>query len=155
MGTKMAVALPVIFMAHIEKQLLALSLHKPLVWRIFIHDMLWTLPKAEINNLIDFANSVHTTIKFTHEMSSEKIVFLNREGPRFISDKILYVQTHLKPRETFQYTQLSPCHPLSIKKGFVNGEALLVEHWAVGREFDSSRTNTQGLKVTEWKVLPL
>ena len=36
--------------------------------------------------------------------------------------------------------------------------AQLVEHWgchAGGREFDSGRTNTQGLKITEEKVLPL
>ena len=60
-------------------------------------------------------------------MSSEKIVFLDTEvfkGPRFITDKILDVQTHFKPTETFQYTHFSSCHPLSVKKGFVKGEAL-------------------------------
>ena len=129
MGTKMAVAFAVIFMAHIEKQLLALSPHKPLIWKRFIDDIfsVWTLPKAEINNFIVFANSFHTTIKFTHEMSSEKIVFLDTEvfkGPRFITDKILDVQTHFKPTETFQYTHFSSCHPLSVKKGFVKREAL-------------------------------
>ncbi|XP_068711498.1 uncharacterized protein [Montipora foliosa] len=129
MGTKMAVAFAVIFMAHIEKQLLALSPHKPLIWKRFIDDIfsVWALPKVEINNFIVFANSFHTTIKFTHEMSSEKIVFLDTEvfkGPRFITDKILDVQTHFKPTETFQYTHFSSCHPLSVKKGFVKGEAL-------------------------------
>ena len=129
MGTKMAIAFAVIFMAHIEKQLLALSPHKPLIWKRFIDDIfsVWTLPKAEINNFIVFANSFHTTIKFTHEMSSEKIVFLDTEvfkGPRFITDKILYVQTHFKSTETFQYTHFSSCHPLNVEKGFVKGEAL-------------------------------
>ena len=42
----------------------------------------------------------------------------------FVSDKILDVQTHFKPTETFQYTHFSSCLPLSIKKGFVKGEAL-------------------------------
>ena len=112
MATKMAVAFAVIFMAHIEKQLLAISPHKPLIWKRFIDDIfsVWTLPKAEINNFIDFANSFHTTIKFTHEMSSDKIVFLATEvfkGPRFITDKILDVQTHFKPTETFQYIHFS------------------------------------------------
>ena len=115
MGTKIAVAFAVIFMAHIEKQLLANSPHKPLIWKRFIDDIfsVWTLPKAEINNFVEFANSFHTTIKFTHEMSSEKIVFLDTEvfkGPRFIIDKI--------------NTHFSSCHPLSVKKGFVKGEAL-------------------------------
>ncbi|XP_044167639.1 uncharacterized protein LOC122951676 [Acropora millepora] len=97
MGTKMAVAFAVIFMAHIEKQLLANSPHKPLIWKRFIDDIfsVWTLPEAEVNNFVEFANSFHTTIKFTHEMSSEKIVFLDTEvfkGPRFITDKILDVE---------------------------------------------------------------
>ena len=90
---------PFIFMVHIEKQLLAISPHKPLIWKRFIDDIfsVWTLPEAEINNFVEFANSFHTTIKFTHEMSSKKIVFLDPEvfkGPRFITDKILDVQTH-------------------------------------------------------------
>ena len=29
-----------------------------------------------------------------------------------------------KPTETFQYTHFSSCHPPSVKKGFVKGEAL-------------------------------
>ena len=85
------------------------------------------VPKAEINNFIDFTNSIHTTIKFMHEMSLEKIVFLDTEVlkvARFINDKILDVQTHFKPTETFQYTHFSSCHPLSINKGFAKGETL-------------------------------
>ena len=131
MGTKMAVAFAVIFMAHIEKQLLAISPHKPLIWKRFIDDIfsVWTLPEAEINNFVQFAISFLTTFKFTREMSSGKIVFLDTEGfkgPRFITYKILDVQTHFKPTETFQYTctHFSSCHPLSVKKGFVKGEAL-------------------------------
>ena len=60
-------------------------------------------------------------------MSSEKIVFLDTEvfkGPRFITDKILDVQTHFKPTETFQYKHFSSCHSLTVKKGVANGEAL-------------------------------
>ena len=75
MGTKMGVSLAVIFMAHIEKQVLAISPHIRLIWKRFIDDVfsVWTLPKAEVNNFIEFANSFYTTIKFTHEMSSERI----------------------------------------------------------------------------------
>ena len=55
MGSKIAAAFAVIFMAHIEKQLLAASPQKP-----------------TFCNFIDFVNSFHATIKFTHEVSSEK-----------------------------------------------------------------------------------
>ena len=126
MGTKMAVAFAVIFMAHIEKQLLAISPHKPLIWKRFIDDIfsVWTLPEAEINNFVEFAISFHTTFKFSpHEMSSEKIVFLDTEvfkGPRVITYKILDVQIHFKPTETFQYTHFSSCHPLSSPQSLSN-----------------------------------
>ena len=36
----------------------------------------------------------------------------------------LEVQTHYKPTEAFQYTHSSSSHPLSVKKGFIQGETL-------------------------------
>ena len=131
MGTKMAVAIAVIFMAHIDKQLLLASPQKPIPCKRFIDDTfsVWTLSEREINNFVDFANLFHTTMKFKHEMSSEKIVFLDTEvfkGPRFTDNKTLDVQTHFKPTETFQYTHFSSCHHFSVKKGFIKGEALRV-----------------------------
>ena len=65
----MAVAFAVIFMAHIEKQLLAASPQKPTIfWKRFIDEIfsVWTLPEKETSNFIDYANSFHATIKFTH-----------------------------------------------------------------------------------------
>ena len=117
----------VIFMAHIEKQLLASSPHKPIIWKRFIDDIfsVWTINENEINDFVIFANSFHPTIKFTCEMSSERIVFLDTEvfkGPRFAEGKILDVETHFKPTETFQYTHFSSCHPFSVKKGFIKGK---------------------------------
>ena len=89
-------------MAHIEKQLLASSPHKPIIWKRFIDDFfsVWTINENEINDFVLFANSFHPTIKFTCEMSSERIVFLDTEvfkGPRFAEGKILDVETHFKP----------------------------------------------------------
>ena len=57
----------------------------------------------------------------------KKIVFLDAEvfkGPRFADNKTLYVGTHYKPTETFQYTHFSSSYPLSVKKGFIKGETL-------------------------------
>ena len=145
MGTKMAVASSVIFMAHVEKQLLLSSLHKPIIWKRFIDNIfsVWTSSKQEIDSFIDFANRFHTTIKFTCEMSSEHAVFLDTEvfkGPRFASNKILDVQTHFKATETFQYTHFSSCHPLSVKKGFIKGETLrLLRMNPIKEKFESSK----------------
>ena len=101
MGTKMAVAFAVIFMAHIERQLLAASPFKPTLWKRFIDDIfsVWTISEQEINDFVSFANNFHPTIKFTCEMSSERIFFLDTEvfkGPRFAISKTLDVQTHFK-----------------------------------------------------------
>ena len=132
MGTKMAVAFAVIFMAHIERQLLAASPQKPIFWKRFIDDIfsVWTLHEKEIGIFVDFANSFHATIKFTHEMSSEKIVFLDTEvfkGPRFAHSKTLDVQTNYKPAETFQYTHFSSSHPsLSVLRRVLLKEKLCV-----------------------------
>ena len=143
MGTKMAVAFTVIFMTHIEKQLLASSPHKPIIWKRLIDDifLVWTINENEINDFVLFANSFHPTIKFTCEMSSERIVFQDTEvfkGPHFAEGKILDVETHLKPTETFQYTHSSSCHPFSAKKGFIKGETLrLLRTNSVETKFES------------------
>ena len=106
MGTKMAVASSVIFMADLEKRLLAASPLKPLVWKRFIDDIFsfWNIPMEEVSIFVNFANSFNTTIKITCEMSSERAVFLDTEvfkGPRLSSLRILNSQTHFKTTETF------------------------------------------------------
>ena len=50
MGTKMAVAFAVIFMAHIEKQLLASSPHKPIIWKRFIDDIFFSVDHKRKRN---------------------------------------------------------------------------------------------------------
>ena len=128
MGTKMAVAFSIIYMADFEERLLKASPHKPLVWKRFIDDIfsLWVTLKAEVTKFVNFANSFHPTIKFTCEMSPENAVFLDTEvfkGPRFSTLKFLDVRTHFKPTETFQYTHFSCCHPINTKRGFIKGES--------------------------------
>ena len=97
MGTKMAVAFAVIFMAHIEKQLLtSYKPHKSFLCERYIDDIfcVWTIPETESNNFIDFADPFYATFRFKREMSSEKIVFLDTEvftRQRFIDRKILDV----------------------------------------------------------------
>ena len=55
MWTKMAVAFSVIFMADLEKRLLAASPLKPLVWKRFIDDIfsLWNIPREEVSIFVN------------------------------------------------------------------------------------------------------
>ena len=133
MGAKMAIAFAVIFMAHIEKQLLTAAPQKqPIFWKRSVIDDIFsvrTLPEKEISNSVDFANSFHATFEFTHEISSEKIVFLDTEvfkGPRFADSNTLDVQTHYKPTETFQYMHASLQVTLSVLRRVLLKEKLCV-----------------------------
>ena len=113
MATKMAVAFLVTFMAHVEKQLLHASPYSYFSgWKKFIDDIfsVWTLPETKINNFIDFANSFHTTIKFTLTTCHQNRLFsLDTEvfkGPRFI-------QTHYLSRQKRFDMRISPHFTLS------------------------------------------
>ena len=48
------------------------------------------------------------------------------KGTRFKEKSILDEKTRFKKTETFQYTHFTSCHPPSVKKGFVKGEALRI-----------------------------
>ena len=129
MGTKMAVAFANIFMADFETKLLQNSEYQPEFWKRFIDDIIsaWLLSVQEIERFLNYANSIHPTIKFTAEISDKQVPFLDTivfKGTRFESQNILDLKTHFKPTETFQYLHFSSSHPKGVKKGFVKGEAL-------------------------------
>ena len=109
MGAKMAVSFSVVFMADMEKRLLAASPLKSLVWKRFMDDIfsLWNIPLEEVSIFVNFANLFHPTINFTYELSSECAVFLDTEvfkGPRLSTLRILDSQANFEPTETFQCT---------------------------------------------------
>ena len=74
MGTKMAPSYANIFMGDLEERLLLSSLKQPLSWFQFIDDvdMKWTHSDKEIDDFLKHANSIHPSIKFTHEVSKTK-----------------------------------------------------------------------------------
>ena len=122
-----AVAFANIFMGKVETELLNRSAFKPLVWKRYIGDIfsLWVIIREELQQFIEQANTHHSTIKFTAEIS--EITFLDTvvyKGNRFITESVLDVRTHYKATETFQYTHFSSCHPPGVKRGFIEGEAL-------------------------------
>jgi len=79
MGTKMAVSFANIFMAAVETEIINRSHIKRLTWKRYIDDVfsLWNINKEEINTFIELANSYHTTMKFTAEISDTEITFLD------------------------------------------------------------------------------
>ena len=84
---------------------------------------------TDIEAFTEQANLHHPTIKFTTETFDTETVFLDAvvyKGTRFKEKSILDAKTHFKQTETFLHTHFTSCHPPSVKKGFVKGEALRI-----------------------------
>jgi hypothetical protein len=79
MGTKMAPSYANICMGNLEERLLLSSLKQPLSWFRFIDDvdMKWIHSDKELDEFFEHANSIHPSIKFTHEVSKTKMSFLD------------------------------------------------------------------------------
>ena len=72
MGTRIAPSYVNLFMGKFEQQAIDSSSLKPFIsWR-FIDDifMIWTHGEKHLETSIGYLNSIHTTIKFTHDYSN-------------------------------------------------------------------------------------
>ena len=115
MGTKMAPCFANLFMASIEKEFIDNSPHKPLLYTRFIDDifLLWTHGRPALDDFILRANSIHPTIKFTVDISNEKVPFLDV----MVSLTPVGFKTSLyrKPTDRPTYLNYTSFHPPHIK----------------------------------------
>ena len=110
----------------LEKKILNLSPHIHTLFR-FMDDTLvfFTASIQELEDLVKTANTLHPTLKITHEVSTETIQFLDLviyKGERFKSTGILDIKCHTKKTETGQYLHRTSSHPESVFRGFLKGE---------------------------------
>ena len=79
MGTKMAPKYTNIFKHQLQTKLMSQSSKKTLQYLHYIDDiwMVWTHGKDTLLELIDNANRLHPTIKFTYLLSPETVNFLD------------------------------------------------------------------------------
>ena len=79
MGTQVAPTYANIFMADFENRFVYTSDMQPLLWVRFIDDifLVWTHDRQELEDFINHLNCVHDTIKFTSEISTSKVSFLD------------------------------------------------------------------------------
>ncbi len=127
MGTKMAPAYANIFMAELEEKLLNDYTKKPILWKRYIDDILciWPGPPSEIQTFINYLNSAHDTIKFTHECSDTQVDFLDitiYKGNRFRNTEILDIKPFFKKTNKFQYLEYSSSHPKQTFRSLIKGE---------------------------------
>ena len=94
MGTKIVVSFANIFMAKIETKLIQQSTTEPTEWRRYIDNnifSLWDSDKKDSDHFIEQANKFHPTIKFTAEISENKVTFLDTvlfKGEKFKNESL-------------------------------------------------------------------
>ena len=140
-GTKMAPSYAILFMAHLEEQILESSLYKPLVWWRYIDDifLLWEHGEESLKLFLEHINNLHPTIKFTADYSDKKVNFLDvevsRNGDKLITD--LYV----KPTDTHQYLEATSCHPTHCKTSIPYSQALRLNRICSENDLFDKRCN--------------
>ena len=127
MGTKMAPAYANLFMGSLEPRLQNLGHNHIELWKRFIDDIfvIWTGTHEGLDKFMTDLNTVHPTIKFTHEKSDTELTFLDvtvYKGPQFLETGRLDVRTHIKPTNKQLYIHKSSYHPESAKTAIPKGE---------------------------------
>ena len=87
--------------------------------------ILYSGTKEELLTFFSIANNIHSLLKFTYEIATNNLKFLDVEvfkGPRFQNHNILDFRIYRKPTENYQYLHRSSAHPPSVFKGLVIGE---------------------------------
>ena len=128
MGQKCAPELCDIMFHSLEKKFISLS-DKIFQWYRYRDDIIcfWSGDEHELAYFISRINTVHPTLKFTHEWSKTQINFLDLtlyKGERFKNTQILDIKCFSKPCDTFQYLSRDSSHPNACFSGMVKGETI-------------------------------
>ena len=128
MGTPVAPTLANLFMGKVEVEAISSwEGTQPLVWLRFIDDILVIMESTplELHNLVSHRNNRMGSIKYTVEVSSTCINFLDItvfKGARYQKTGILDIKPYAKAIDPHSYLHYSLAHHISIKRGVVRGE---------------------------------
>ena len=103
MGTKWQY-LANILLVEVATDIINQSPYKPLIWKRYIDNIFsrWNINREAVNNFTKLANSFHSTIKFTAEISDTEITYLKMQGRLIKKHSTLDVSMHFKLTETYQ-----------------------------------------------------
>ena len=123
-GTKMAPCFANIFMASIEQTFIDSSPLTPLFYVRFFDDifMIWTHGSEELEQFTTRANSTHPSIKFTTEISSTSLPFLDVLVS--VTDTGIKTSLYRKPTDRPTYLMYCSFHPHHIKSSIVFSQLL-------------------------------
>ena len=95
MGTKMAPSYANLFIGKMEPKLHAQAPHHIQLWKRYIF-IIWMGSDEDLQQFMDKINTIHPTIKFTHECDDKELIFLDMtvyKGPNFHETGILDIKT--------------------------------------------------------------
>ena len=130
------------FMGDLEEKLLAQFPPKPYLWWRYIDDifMVWTHGEDKLEDFINHINSLHSTVKFTHEFSKSHISFLDVTVSLDNNNKIS-TDLFVKSTDTHHYLLHTSCHPSHIKKSIPFSLSLCIRRICSTTEKFQQRTN--------------
>ncbi|XP_072144339.1 uncharacterized protein [Dermacentor andersoni] len=123
MGTPFAPTYVNIFMGILETDFLSRCTTKPHTYLRYLDDILiiWGHGQDSLDKYVAFLNSVHPTIKFTSESSTERINFL--DTTIYIDNGKLKTTLYRKPFDKQQYLEYTSHHLRHCKQGIFKGQA--------------------------------
>jgi hypothetical protein len=95
-------------------------------WFRFIDDvdMKWIHSDKELDEFFEYANSIHPSIKFTHEVSKTKMYFLDTTTT--VKEGNMTTDLYSKPTDTHQYLSHSSCHTKHCFKSIPFSQAIRI-----------------------------
>ena len=121
-------------MGHLEHKRINQLPIKPLIWYRCIDDIFCILPAGldEAKNMVHFLNHQHPTIKFTADMSTTMVYFLDVTVIRQ-PDKSLHTTLFWKPTDTYRYLHFKSFHPTAQKKSIPSSQYLRVRRMCTSK----------------------
>jgi len=127
MGNSAAVQLAVIFMHHIESQILRQS-DNILYWRRYIDDI-FVISTCDLSTIIHLANSIHPKIQFTHECPvNNSIPFL--DSLVHFNNTSFDFELYIKPTHSGTCLTFDSYTPFSRKRNLIFAETLRAKNIA-------------------------
>ena len=125
MGSVCAPSYAIIFMGNLEETFLRTQELQPLVWWRYIDDifMIWPHSETELYSFLKALNQVNKSIKFTSDISQNKVNFLD---VTIYKDNLGNLETGLytKPTDAHLYLHYSSYHPEHQKKSIPYSQAI-------------------------------
>ena len=118
MGTKMGPSFACLFMGYLEERIFQAYVGViPLLYRRFIDDCFGIAVGAlqVLMDFINFVSSFHPSIKFTHEVSSTSLPFLDIHVSIDPTSNQLSTSVFYKQTDSHSYLNYTSCHPPSTK----------------------------------------